>query len=106
MKNLRATLIDVSRYTEIEEEQYINNICQKIILYGEKYTSLRSNLSDIEIDDDTTHTTFNTSFPIRRVLKKRHINTNTVHYELELYEREPLEEFESDNDDGKIMEYY
>ena len=39
------------------------------------------------------------TFPKRRVLKKRCINTNTIHYELELYEREPLEEFENGIDD-------
>ena len=94
MEHLRATLIEIGGYTESEAEQYINNIRQKIIACGEKYTSLHSTSSTTKIDEEPA---LNVSFFKRRVSKRCRISTDTIDYELELYEREPLEEFENDN---------
>ncbi|CAG8770406.1 13853_t:CDS:2 [Cetraspora pellucida] len=61
-----------------------------------RYKISHSSVSEIEGDDSMMHDVF---FPKR--LKKHHINTGSLDYELELYEREPLENFENESDDAK-----
>ncbi|CAG8510495.1 2204_t:CDS:2 [Gigaspora margarita] len=97
MEHLRATVIEIGEYSESEAEQYVNSIRQKILLYGTKYISSHSSISEID-DDNTAHDVF---FPKRRILKKRRTNTGSLDYELELYEREPLENFKNESDDAE-----
>ncbi|CAB5193363.1 unnamed protein product [Rhizophagus irregularis] len=94
MEHLRITIIDVGEYTENEANQYVNSVHEKIILYGARYSTSPSTTSTIIVNDIET---FSRSFPKRRILKRRRVNTNTIDYELELYEMEPLEEFENNN---------
>ncbi|CAG8601308.1 22825_t:CDS:2 [Cetraspora pellucida] len=42
LKHLKATLIEVGNYSENNTEVFVNNIQQKIILYGMKYASTRT----------------------------------------------------------------
>ncbi|CAG8838218.1 24649_t:CDS:1, partial [Cetraspora pellucida] len=42
LEHLKATLIEVSRYSENEAELFVNDIWQKIIYYEMKYTSAES----------------------------------------------------------------
>ncbi|CAG8481372.1 15560_t:CDS:2 [Gigaspora rosea] len=94
MEHLKATLLEIGGYSESKAEQYINNVRQKILLYETKYMCLISSNSEKKTED---HTTYDVFFPKRRIAKKRRINT--LEYELDLYEREPLENFENENND-------
>ncbi|CAG8625778.1 6882_t:CDS:2 [Dentiscutata heterogama] len=86
LEHLKATLIEVGRYRENEAEQ---------ILPAET-TKTTETAEIVEINDDYPISN-NFLFPRRRISKKRkYEHTNTTEAELELYEKEPLEEFISD----------
>ncbi|CAG8753085.1 6364_t:CDS:2, partial [Gigaspora rosea] len=76
----------------LEIEQHINNIKHN----SNAYTCSISSNSEKKTED---HTTYDVFFSKRRIAKKRRINT--LEYELDLYEREPLENFENENNDIK-----
>ncbi|CAG8747714.1 15578_t:CDS:2 [Cetraspora pellucida] len=106
-EHLKATFIEVGKYSDSNAEQFIDNIRQKIILYGRKYINIQSPPTTNSINESplttniinellpTTQVNDNNSasnllFSPRRISKK--YNTNTIEYELELYEKDPPEE--------------
>ncbi|CAG8507311.1 3129_t:CDS:2, partial [Scutellospora calospora] len=76
LDHLKAILIQVGRYSKSDAELFVDNIQQKIISNGIKYSIAES--SNIE-------TVENNYF-------------GTIEYELELYERVPLENFSNNNE--------
>ncbi|CAG8730950.1 15123_t:CDS:2 [Dentiscutata erythropus] len=106
-EHLKATLIEVGGYSDSDAKQFIDNIRQKVILYGRKYINIQSPPTTNSINESppttniinellpTTQVNDNNSasnllFPPRRISRK--YNANTIKYELELYEKDPPEE--------------
>ncbi|CAG8794023.1 2896_t:CDS:2, partial [Cetraspora pellucida] len=113
LEHLKATLIEVGRYSENKAELFVNDIWQKIIYYRMKYTSAESlpakTIEAIEINDDYP-TSNNFLFLRRRMSNKRKYAkyANTIESELEQYESkspegELLEEFITDNERNGIL---
>ncbi|CAG8816531.1 18429_t:CDS:2, partial [Dentiscutata erythropus] len=86
MEHLKATLLEIGGYSESKAEQYINNIRQKILSYETNYTSLNSSILEIECKDYIKHNEF---------FLKGELQKNI----LDLYEREPLENFENESNE-------
>ncbi|CAG8621429.1 6573_t:CDS:2 [Dentiscutata erythropus] len=88
-------LIEVGEYNKRDAEVFVENIRQKIISIGTKYTNAGSTYVEaVEVVETDNYLTSDFLFPRQRVFKKRKC-INTIEYELELYEKEPLEEFEN-----------
>ncbi|CAG8611449.1 14996_t:CDS:2 [Cetraspora pellucida] len=55
IEHLKATIIEVGRYSKSKAEQYVNSIQQKIFLYKTKYTSSQFSISEIESNNSIMH---------------------------------------------------
>ncbi|CAG8649075.1 2600_t:CDS:2, partial [Gigaspora rosea] len=90
IEHLKATLLELGGYSESKAEQYINNVRQKILLYKTKYTCSISSNSEKKLKIIQYMMYF---------FLKGELQKNVVLILLDLYEREPLEKFENENND-------
>ncbi|CAG8644294.1 8437_t:CDS:2, partial [Scutellospora calospora] len=96
---LKIILIQISRYSESDAELFIDNIQQKIISNRIKFSIAES--SNVETVKDN-YSSF--LFPRKILNKRRHIGT--IEYELELYEKEPLEKMVQDYLSIKLLSVF
>ncbi|CAG8535084.1 23390_t:CDS:1 [Cetraspora pellucida] len=74
LKHLKATLIEVGNYSKNNTEVFVNNIWQKIILYGMKYASTETStvetVEKIEIVESNDNYMSDFLIPRRKISKK------------------------------------
>ncbi|CAG8816516.1 8185_t:CDS:2, partial [Cetraspora pellucida] len=93
LEHLKATLIEVSRYSKNKVDLFVNNIQKKIISYETKYTNTEPLNIEVSVTININNEfIYNFLFP-KRISKKRKYNKNSIESKLELYEDELLEDF-------------